>query len=278
MMRAQRGCDLLRPEERVVPFLSDFYQQKQALVAAGEWQFRSPGRPASGPRHAGAAWGRFHPGQFSVLAEIKRASPSRGAIADHAVSGWARGLEAGGAGALSVLTEPKHFHGDLDVLAEVAAVAQVPLLRKDFLLDVRELDEALAFGASAVLLILAFVPPALLSELYREARARALSVLIEVHDAREVDAALSLDDCRGDGCLLGINQRNLETLQVAPRYAETLAPRLPSGTRFIVESGVSGPDDLRFARGLGASGVLVGEALARSADPGATLQRWLSEA
>ncbi|MCC6807717.1 MAG: indole-3-glycerol-phosphate synthase [Deltaproteobacteria bacterium] len=212
---------------------------------------------------------------FSVIAEIKRASPSKGPIADHPVKAWAQGLERGGAAMLSVLTERTYFHGNLETLGEVAAAVKVPLLRKDFLLAPFELDEAVAFGASAVLLIVAFAG-AELPSLYREARARGLSVLMEVHHMRELDAAFACSAFSDDATMLGVNQRDLESLAVDPRFAERLVPRLPRGCRFVVESGIAGPTDLAWARSIGASGVLVGEALAKTADPGATLAGWLA--
>jgi indole-3-glycerol phosphate synthase len=179
---------------------------------------------------------------------------------------------------LSVLTERAHFGGSLETLEQVSEATSaraVPLLRKDFLLDAFELDEAVAHGASAVLLIAAFAGEAL-PNLFWHARTRGLSVLVEVHDERELDAAFKCDAFTGDSAMLGINQRNLESLVVDPRFAEALAPKLPTGTRFVVESGIRSADDLRWAKGLGAAGVLVGEALAKTENPGATLKQWLA--
>ncbi len=214
---------------------------------------------------------------FGVVAEIKRASPSAGAIADHPLAPWARGLELGGAAMLSVLTEERFFSGSLRTLEEVAELVSLPLLRKDFLVHPTELDEARAHGASAVLLIAAGLSPSELRLMFSEARARGLGVLLEVHEERELERAFSCDPFTQKGVMLGINQRNLETLEVDPRYAERIARALPAGVRFIVESGVKSVDDVRFARAIGASGVLVGEALARAPDPGARLREWLEQ-
>ncbi len=209
---------------------------------------------------------------FGVIAEVKRASPSRGAIADHPIGPWAASLAAGGAKALSILTEAKHFGGSLENLRLARAACELPLLRKDFLIAEFELDEAVAAGASAVLLIAAALPAQEIVALYRAARARQLAVLLEVHGEHELAVC---GDC--PEALIGFNQRDLETLAVDPRAAERVAPRMPAGRRWIVESGISSAADVRWAKALGASGVLVGEALARSPDPGAELKAWLQE-
>lgn len=255
-------------------FLTKLREEKQGLITSGVWRASPPKRPhAVQPMPHAFNWPAF-----SVIAEIKRASPSKGAIADHPVADWARGLVDGGAAMLSVLTERSHFNGSLEALEQVSEATQgsVPLLRKDFLLAAFELDEAVAHGASVVLLIAAFARDEL-SDLFWLARARGLSVLVEVHGERELEAAFKCDAFKSDYAMLGINQRNLETLVVDPRFAESLAPKLPSGTRFVVESGITSPGDLRWAKGLGAAGVLVGEALAKTADPGATLKQWIAE-
>ncbi len=255
-------------------FLTKLREEKQALIASGAWRAAAAQRALRSQPHSHA----FNWAHFSVIAEIKRASPSKGAIADHPVGEWARGLVEGGAAMLSVLTERAHFGGSLETLEQVSEATSaraVPLLRKDFLLDAFELDEAVAHGASAVLLIAAFAGEAL-PNLFWHARTRGLSVLVEVHDERELDAAFKCDAFTGDSAMLGINQRNLESLVVDPRFAEALAPKLPTGTRFVVESGIRSADDLRWAKGLGAAGVLVGEALAKTENPGATLKQWLA--
>jgi len=172
---------------------------------------------------------------------------------------------------LSVLTEEQHFKGSLATLAEVATLTRLPLLRKDFLWYPEELDEALACGASTVLLIVAFLEDRL-PMMAREASRRGLRILVEIHSNAELPAALdALSICQG---VLGINQRNLETLVVDKRYAERV--RVPTGIRYVVESGIESRADLEWARQLGASGVLVGESLARAPNPGDLLSQWLN--
>lgn len=244
-----------------MPFLKDFIDKKRA-------SFRPPPTPHR-PVHAfGPAFS--WPG-FGVIAEIKRASPSRGQIADHPLEAWAAGLAAGGACALSVLTEPEHFGGALAYLPRVRRACAVPLLRKDFLIHPSELDEAAEAGASAVLLIAAALEPKDFVYMYREARARGLAVLAEIHDSQELAV---VDRC--PEALIGVNQRDLHSLRVDKRFAEGIAPSL-AGRRFIVESGIENAADLRWARALGATGVLVGEALAKTPHPGETLRQWLAE-
>jgi len=242
-----------------MPFLKDFIEKKRATFVAPK--ARAP-VPATGPAFD---W----PG-FGVIAEIKRASPSKGPIADHPLENWAAGLAAAGAAALSVLTEPQYFGGSLAYLPRVRAACGAPLLRKDFLIHVSELDEAAAAGASAVLLIAAALSAEEFVSLYKEARVRGLAVLAEIHDHAELAV---VDRC--PEALLGVNQRDLHSLKVDKRFAEGLAPTL-AGRPFVVESGIESAADLRWAKDLGAKGVLVGEALARTANPGATLREWLT--
>lgn len=243
-----------------MPFLKDFITQKRNASAGLEK--REAQTRASGPAFAWRG--------FGVIAEIKRASPSRGPIADHPLEAWAAGLAQGGAAALSVLTEPIHFGGALSYLPRVRVACALPLLRKDFLIHPNELDEAAEAGASAVLLIAAALSAADFVYMYGEARARGLAVLAEIHDHAELAV---VDRC--PEALVGVNQRNLDSLIVDKRFAEKVAPAL-AGRDFIVESGIESAADLRWARDLGAKGVLVGEALARTADPGATLASWLA--
>jgi indole-3-glycerol phosphate synthase len=245
---------------RKMPFLKEFIDNKRRHFVP-----QPPCDPppcAVGPSFSWAG--------FGVIAEIKRASPSRGAIADHPLEGWAASLAAGGAAALSVLTEPIHFAGSLAFLPRVRSACALPLLRKDFLIAECELDEAVDAGASAVLLIAAALPVEDFINMYKAARARDLAVLAEIHDLSELTV---VDRC--PDALVGVNQRDLHSLAVDKRFAERVAPAL-EGRPFIVESGIENAADLRWARDLGAKGVLVGEALARTADPGATLRQWLS--
>lgn len=265
-------------------FLVEMAARKRRLVAAKIAAQSSQVPPSKTPGLAGENRLRTSAGTstgvppftwdgFGVIAEIKRASPSLGDIADHPLEGWAQTLHKHGAKALSVLTEADFFKGDLAFIPRirVATSGGIPLLRKDFIVDPFELDEAVAVGASAVLLIVAMLGEAEFLRLSDEASKRGLGILAEVHDANELDVALQTN------AWLGINQRNLHTLQVDTRYAEKLVGKVPSSQPFIVESGLRSGADLKWAKSLGAKGVLVGEGLARHADPGAELSNWLAD-
>lgn len=198
----------------------------------------------------------------AVLAEVKRASPSRGALAaipDPVAQ--ARAYVAGGAAAVSVLTAPLGFEGSLDDLAAVAATG-VPTLRKDFLVDVRQVWEARLAGASAVLLIAAALDDVALATLAAAAADAALDVLLEVHDTSEMARAAALG-----ADLIGVNVRDLRDFSVDPARFAPVAAACPSGAVLVAESGVQGPADVVAYAEAGADAVLVGEHLVRSADP-----------
>lgn len=199
----------------------------------------------------------------SVIAEIKRRSPSKGDLADIAdPAALAGAYSRGGAAAISVLTERRRFGGSLEDLRAVRAAVDVPLLRKDFIVTSYQLVEARAAGADLVLLIVAALPDARLSERYAEARELGLTVLVEVHDEPELERAVDLG-----ARLVGVNARNLKTLAVDPATFGRLAPLLPDGTVRVAESGITGPADVEALVGQGADVVLVGEALVRDGDP-----------
>jgi len=215
---------------------------------------------------AGALAHRGEP--VRVVAEVKRASPSAGAIA--------RGLDAvaqarryadAGAACISVLTDGPGFGGSLEDLAAVRAAVAVPLLRKDFVVDRYQLLEARRAGADAALLIVAALVPDALRRLHDEALALGLAALVEVHDARELDVAVA-----AGARLVGVNNRNLHTFAVDLAASEELLPRLPAGVKGVAESGVRTAADARRLRAAGAANLLVGEALVRAADPGALLR------
>ena len=203
-----------------------------------------------------------------LIAELKRRSPSRGDLApglDPAIQ--AVHYAHGGAAAISVLTEPVHFRGSLADLASARAGTlragfDLPILRKDFILDPLQIVEARAFGAAAVLLIAAALPAGDLARLYDEACRWGLSALCEVHDERDLEAALAVGPR-----LVGINSRNLRDMSVDPGVVERLRPQVPPGVLVVAESGVHGPADVRRLRDLGVDAVLVGEALVCAADP-----------
>jgi indole-3-glycerol phosphate synthase len=208
----------------------------------------------------------------AVIAELKRASPSRGVIRErYDPVTIARGYEAAGARALSVLTDERFFGGALADLAAVRAAVALPCLRKDFLVDPYQIEEALAYGADAVLVIAAAVTGAVGEELLATAAAAGLDVLVEVHDVTELDWAAKA----GARCI-GINNRDLRTFRVSLETAEHLAPLAPAGTLLVAESGIRSADDVRRMTAVGAQAVLVGEAFMESADPGATLAGWMS--
>jgi indole-3-glycerol phosphate synthase len=200
----------------------------------------------------------------AVIAEIKRASPSKGPLAeDLEAPVQARAYVDGGAAAISVLTEPDRFHGSLADLADVAALG-VPTLRKDFLVDPYQVWEARAAGASAVLLIAAALDEPQLALLHTEARAAGLDALVEVHDEAEVAATHRIG-----ATLVGVNARDLKTFEIDRDAFGRLRAHLPDDALAIAESGIRDPDDVRTAGAQGADAVLVGESLVRAQDPSA---------
>jgi indole-3-glycerol phosphate synthase len=221
--------------------------------------------PAVSRDFAGALRGSRGP---AVIAEIKRASPSRGVIcADGDAAGRARDYEQGGAAAISVLTEPRWFGGALEDLAAVRAAVTLPLLRKDFVVDEYDLRVTGLSGADAMLLIVACLRPPRLTELVALARSLGLHALVETHDATEVSMAL---DAGAD--IIGVNARNLHTLGVDVHGALQLLSRVPSRYIKVLESGVKSRADVEAAVAAGADAVLIGEALMQSADPRAKLR------
>ncbi|TAK71202.1 MAG: indole-3-glycerol phosphate synthase TrpC [Actinomycetota bacterium] len=202
-----------------------------------------------------------------VIAEVKRSSPSKGqlaAIADPAA--LACDYEAGGAHVISVLTEERRFGGSLADLAAVRAAVDIPVLRKDFIVGSYQLWEARAYGADVVLLIVAALPQLALVSLIERAASIGLATLVEVHDAEEVDRALD-----AGATVIGVNARNLKTLEVDRTTFARLAPRIPDRCLRVAESGVRGPHDLIAYANAGADAVLVGESLVVGQDPRAAV-------
>ena len=198
-----------------------------------------------------------------LIAEVKRRSPSKGAIAPGLdAPTQARAYVAGGAAAISVLTEPDHFGGSVEDLVAVRSAVSVPALKKDFHVRPIQLVEAKALGASAALLIARALSPDRLKEMVDTARALRLEVLVEVRDEGELERAL---EC--GATMIGVNNRDLETLVIDPATAEHLIPKIPSGLVAIAESGVRAREDVeRYAR-CGADAVLVGSSISSAADP-----------
>jgi indole-3-glycerol phosphate synthase len=205
----------------------------------------------------------------AVIAELKKASPSKGLIrADFCVEALAKELEAAGAAALSVLTDEEFFQGSLENLRLASATVKVPCLRKDFIVDEFQLIEARANSADAVLLIVAALTQSELTELSRVARARGLDVLCEVHDGDELQRALDA------GCdLIGVNTRDLRTFKVDLETAFRLADRLPKNIVCVAESGIRSGEDLARLREAGYHAFLIGESLMRSERPGEMLRQ-----
>jgi len=212
----------------------------------------------------------------AVIAEIKKASPSKGLIrADFDVEWLAQRYQAGGAAALSVLTDEPFFQGSLRNLALASAAAELPCLRKDFIVDEYQILEARAHHGDAILLIAAALPDAEMKQLSRTARSLALDVLVEVHTAEELDRVLSTLG-EGGADAVGVNNRNLKTLEVDLNTSLDLVERIPAGVVRVAESGIATAADLSRLRAAGFSAFLIGESLMRQPDPGAALAALLA--
>ena len=203
----------------------------------------------------------------NVIAECKRRSPSRGILREaYAPARLAEGYAAAGAAAISVLTEPAFFDGSLDHLAAVRAAVAAPVLRKDFLVSPFQVTEARAHGADAVLLIAAALGGRALGDLLAAARGAGLAALVEVHDARELARAL---DAGAD--VVGVNNRDLRTMQVDLRTSHALIGGIPDAVTAVAESGLRTAEDLRALRRAGYDAFLIGESFMTRDDPGAAL-------
>ena len=207
-------------------------------------------------------------GQAAVIAEVKKASPSKGVIrADFEPAAIARSYEAGGAACLSVLTDVDFFQGSDEFLRQARAACTLPVLRKDFIVDAYQLYEARVLGADCVLLIAAALDDARLSEFAFIAGELGLDVLVEVHDLDELERALPVP-----ARLLGINNRNLKTFDVSLQTTLELQPMVPSDRVLVTESGILAPADVALMREAGVHAFLVGEAFMRRPDPGTALR------
>lgn len=229
---------------------------REAVAAAGD------------PRDFRAAIARTG---ISLIAEIKKASPSAGEIVAHArPARYAQMYERAGASAISVLTEPEHFRGSLEDLRAARDAVSIPALRKDFICDPLHLWEARACGADAVLLIVAALDQTALVALLDLAETLGLGTLVEIHTADELERAL-----RAGARVVGINTRDLATLEVDPAVVKAIRPLVPSGVLVVAESGVSTRSDVEALEALECDGVLVGEALMRASDPGEKVRELL---
>jgi indole-3-glycerol phosphate synthase len=217
----------------------------------------------------GALRAKIAAGQAAVIAEIKKASPSKGLLrADFDPVAIARTYEANGAACLSVLTDEQFFQGSAAYLQAARGACDLPVLRKDFTVDPYQVAEARAMGADCILLIVAALAQAQMVALERTALDLGLAVLVEVHDAAELDRALELRTP-----LVGINNRNLRTFETSLDTTLGLLGRIPRDRLVVTESGIHTPGDVSGMRGRGVHAFLVGEAFMRAPDPGAELAR-----
>jgi indole-3-glycerol phosphate synthase len=249
-----------------------------ARVPLRELQARAAAAPPS-RGFAAALEATIARGAPAVIAEVKKASPSKGVIrADFDPAAIARSYADAGAACLSVLTDVDFFQGADAFLQQARGACALPALRKDFIVDAYQVFESRALGADCVLLIVAALDDASLSGFAAQAMALGMDVLLEVHDATELERALRVAPAQGRAPLMGINNRDLRSFEVSLDTTLALRPQVPAGRRLVSESGIVAPADVRRLRGAGIEAFLVGEAFMREADPGTALRRLFFDA
>ena len=266
---------LLRPSVPRKDILQAILQRKAEEVAArvasvppAEMRARAADMPPT-RGFAGAVEAKIAAGAPAVIAEVKKASPSKGVIrADFDPAAIARSYEAGGAACLSVLTDVDFFQGSDAYLQQARAACALPVLRKDFTIDPYQVHEARALGADCILLIVAALSDGQLAELAGTALQLGLDVLVEVHDIDELERAIQVP-----APLLGVNNRSLRTFEVSLDTTLALRDAVPRDRRLVTESGIHAAEDVARMRGEGIEAFLVGEAFMREPDPGAALRR-----
>ena len=253
--------------ERILAVKRSEVAQARASKPYGE--LLAQARAQDAPRDfAGALRTKIAAGRAAVIAEIKKASPSRGVLReDFDPEAIARCYARGGAACLSVLTDAEFFQGRAEYLVAARAASGLPVLRKDFMVDPYQVVQARAMGADCILLIVAALGAAQMRELESAAREFGMAVLVEVHDRGELEAALALSTP-----LLGINNRNLRTFETRLESTLDLLAAVPADRLVVTESGIMSPQDVRRMRGAGVHAFLVGEALMRAQDPGKALE------
>jgi len=253
--------------QRILATKADEVQQARARMPLRE--LKAAARSAPPPRDFTGALRARIPVAPAVIAEVKKASPSRGVLRnDFDPAAIARSYAAGGASCLSVLTDVQYFQGAPEFLKQARAAVDLPVLRKDFIIDEYQVFEARTWGADAILLIVAALDLARLHAFEAAALELGMAVLVEVHDAAEIDLALALTTP-----LLGINNRNLRTFETRLETTLDLLPRVGADRLVVTESGILAPADVARMRAAGVNAFLVGEAFMRAADPGAELAR-----
>jgi indole-3-glycerol phosphate synthase len=254
---------------RIAAYKREEVARRKPLTSPDALEAQGRGRPVRDFRAALEA--DASGGRLALIAEIKKASPSKGVIrADFAPAALARAYADGGASCLSVLTDGPSFQGSEAYLEEARAAAPLPVIRKDFLVDPWQVAESRALGADAILIILAMVDDALAGDLAREARRLGMAALVEVHDEAEMDRAGALG-----ADLVGVNNRDLRSFVTDLSVTERLAPRAPRGALLVAESGVASPTDAQRLRRAGAAAMLVGESLMRQKDVAAATRALL---